>query len=113
MWIFRELARLLSRIFVAVLIAVVFAEIRALIGGGDTMHTFRWVVLGLGGVFLLLGGTGTGSTASRVVNWGEITPGRGGIVFRGFQPKPEDPRLTSNAVFIASGIALLVLGAVV
>jgi hypothetical protein len=113
MWIFRELARLLSRIFVAVLIAIVIAEVRALVGGGDTTHTFRWVLLALGGVFLLLGGTGTGSTASRVVNWGEVTPGKGGTIFRGFRPRPEDPTLTSNAVFIASGVVLLVLGAVV
>ena len=113
MWIFRELARLETRILIAVLIAIVIAESRALLGGGDTIHTFRWVLLALGGVYLLLGGTGTGSTASRVVNWGEITAGRGGIIFRGWQPKPEDRRLTPSAVFIASGVVLLVLGAVI
>jgi hypothetical protein len=58
MWIFRELSRLVGRITVAVLLAIVFAEARALIAGGDTMHTFRWVILGLGGIFLLLGGHG-------------------------------------------------------
>ena len=64
MWIIRELSRLIARIAVAVPIAIVIAEFRAL----------------------------------------------GGVIFRGWQPKPEDPRLTANAVFIGSGIVLLVLG---
>jgi hypothetical protein len=107
----RELVRLLSRIVVAVLIAIVLAEIKTIVSGGDTTHTFRITLLAIGAVMLLLGGTGTGSAASQVVNWGEITPGLGGVLFRGFQPKPEDPTLTAGAVFIASGVVLLALGA--
>jgi len=114
MWVVRELARLLTRIAVAVLLAIVIAEVRALIGGGDTLHTFRWVLIAFGAVFLLLGGTGTGSAASHRVNWGEITPGRGGVIFRGIAtPRPGDPRLAPGAVFIAGGLILLVLGFVV
>jgi hypothetical protein len=111
-WVFRQLFRLIGRIAVAVLIAIAIAEVRAVLTGGDTMHTFRIVLLLLGGLMLLLGGTGTGSAASRRVNWGQITPGRGNIFFRGFRPKPEDPTLTPGAVFIGSGVVLLVLGAV-
>ena len=113
MWVVRQALRLVGRITVAVLIAVVIAEFRAAVSGGDTTQTFRMVVLLLGGLFLLMGGTGTGSVASRVVNWGEITPGRGSVIFRGFRPRPEDPQLTAGAVFIGSGVALLALGAVV
>jgi hypothetical protein len=109
-WVLRELSRLVGRIAVAVLIAIVIAEFRALVTGGDTFWTFRIVCMLLGAFFLLLGGSGTGSAASRRVNWGTITPGAGGVIFRGWQPKPEDPRLTANAVFIGSGIVLLVLG---
>ena len=112
MWIARETFRLLSRILIAVTIAVVIAEVRAIVSGGDTFWTFRMILLLLGGLMLLLAGTGTGSTASRVVNWGEITPARGGTVFRGFRPRPEDPTLTPSAVFIGSGVVLLALGAV-
>jgi hypothetical protein len=112
MWIARELLRLLGRITVAVAIAVVIAEVRAIIsGGGDTFWTFRVVLMLLGGLMLLLAGTGTGSAASRRVNWGVITPGAGKIIFRGFQPRPEDPTLTPAAVFVGSGAALLALGA--
>ena len=110
MWVVRELARLVGRIAVAVLIAIVIAEVKALAVGGDAMHTFRLTLLVLGALLLLLGGTGTGSVASRRVNWGSITPGAGGVIFRGFQPRPEDPRLTAGAVFIGSGIAVLALG---
>ena len=101
------------RVGFAVLVAIVIAEIRAIVSGGDTLHTFRIVLLLLGGLFLLLGGTGTGSTASHVVNWGEVSPGLGGRIFRGFRPKPEDPRLTATAVFIGTAVVLLVLGAVI
>src|SRR5436305_5380795 len=111
MWVVRELARLVLRIGLAVLIAVVIAEIRAALSGGDTLGTFRIVCLLLGGLYLLLAGSGTGSAASRRVNWGEITPGLGGVIFRGFRPRPEDPTLTPSAVFVGSGLVLLALGA--
>lgn len=110
MWIVRELARLLIRIAVAVLIAIVIAELRAIRTGGDTAHTFQVIMLLLGGLYLLLAGTGTGSAASQRVNWGSITPGSGGVLFRGFRPRPEDPTLTPPAVFIGSGIACLAIG---
>jgi hypothetical protein len=113
MWVFRELARFSLRVGAAVLIAIVIAEVKALASGGDTLHTFRIVLFLVGGFFLLLGGTGTGSAASRRVNWGTITPGLGGAIFRGFQPKPEDPALTATAVFISTAVVLLALGAVV
>jgi len=112
MWPVREVLRLLARIALAALIAIVIAEIHALVSGGDTFHSFRIVCMLLGGLYLLLGGSGTGSAASRRVNWGEVTPGLGGVIFRGFQPKPGDPTLTPTAVFIGSGLVLLALGAV-
>ena len=111
MWIVRELARLLMRIAVAALIAILIAEVRALLAGGETMHTFQVMLLLFGGLFLLLGAAGRGSAASRRVNWGSITPGAGGVIFRGFLPRPGDPTLTPGAVFIGAGLVLLVLGA--
>lgn len=110
MWIARELSRLLFRIGIAVLIASLLAEIRALISGGDMFHTWKILLLVLGGLMLLLGGAGTGSAASRRVNWLPITPGRGNLIARWSTPRPEDPTLTANAVFIGTGIALLAMG---
>lgn len=110
MWVPRELSRLVVRIGVAVLIASFVAEIRALATGGDMFHTWKIIMLVLGGLMLLLGGTGTGSAASHRVNWLPITPGRGNVFARWSHPRPEDPTLTPNAVFIGTGLALLALG---
>jgi hypothetical protein len=110
MWVVRQSLRLIGRIAVALLIAILIAEVRAIISGGDMFWTFRVVLMLLGVLFLLLAGSGTGSAASRRVNWGVITPGRGRIIFRGFRPRPEDPTLTPSAVFVGSGLALLALG---
>lgn len=113
MWVLRELARLIWRIAIVLLIAIVIAGIRALVTGGDTFHTFRVILMALGGVLLLLGGTGTGSVASRRVNWMPITP-NGNIIARfayRTRHRPGDPRLSAGAVFIASGIVALGLGA--
>jgi len=110
MWVAREVSRLLVRIGAAVLIASFFAEIRALATGGDMFHTWRIILLVFGGLMLLLGGTGTGSAASRRVNWLPITAARGNVFARWSLPRPEDPTLTPSAVFIGSGIALLALG---
>jgi hypothetical protein len=112
MWVARALFQLVSRIAVAVLIAIVISEVRALLDGGDTMHTFRVVLMLLGGLFLLLGASGTGSAAAERVGWGEITAGRGGVIFDGWKPRPDEPQLSAGAVFIGSGIVLLVLGAI-
>jgi hypothetical protein len=112
MWVLRELVRLLSRILVGVAIAVVIAGIKALVSGGDTFWTFRIICMLLGGFYLLLGAAGTGSAASQRVNWMSITPFRGNPIARfSTRRRPEDPTLTPTAVFIASGLVLLALGA--
>jgi hypothetical protein len=110
-WVVRELSRLLFRIGVAVLIASLLAEVRALVTGGDFAHTWRIMMLLLGCLMLLLAGAGSHSTASaRRVNWGIITPGRGGILSRPVFADVEGPQLTASAVFFGSALALLALG---
>ena len=108
MWIARELMRFLGRIAVALLIAIVIAEVRALISGGDTLWTFRIVLMLLGCLYLLLaagpgaslGGQRMNDTSwwlTQSLGWGKLqhVPG---------------PKMTATAVFIGSGIVLLVLG---
>lgn len=108
MWVAKSLVRLLSRIAVAVLIAIVIAEIRALVSGGDTFWTFR-IVLMLGGVFfLLLATAGQGGAASERVNWVDIFSVEG--YFPALRPASGERQLTPTAVFIGSGLVLLVLG---
>lgn len=110
MWAVRELSRLLVRIGVAVLSASLIAEARALVTGGDFAHTWKIMMLLLGCLMLLLAGAGSRSTASaRRVNWGIITPGRGGILSRPVFAHAEGPQLTASAVFVGSALGLFAL----
>ena len=64
MWIARELLRFVSRIAIALLIAIVIAEARALVSGGDTFRTFRIVCILLGCLYLLLAAGPSASSAA-------------------------------------------------
>jgi hypothetical protein len=108
MWVARELMRFVGRIAVALLIAIVIAEARALISGGDTIWTFRIVLMLLGCLYLLLaagpgvslGGQRMNDTSwwlTQSLGWGKLQHVAG-------------PKMTATAVFIGSGIVLLVLG---
>ncbi len=108
----RESLRLLTRIALAVLIAIVIAELRALTGGGDTLRTFRIVLLALGALLLLLAAAGNSSTGStRRLNhtgwWLSESLG-----FRGLQ-EAEGPTLAPTAVFVGAGAVVIALGLVV
>ena len=108
MWVVRELLRFASRIAVAVVAAAAIAEVRALASGGDTLRTFRIILMILGVLYLLLAAGPGASLDGRRLNglgWWS-TESRG---FAALQAAP-GPRLTATAVFIASGLVLLAAG---
>src|SRR4051812_13684565 len=111
MWIVRELLRFIGRIAIALLIAIVIAEVRALVSGGDTLWTFRIVLMLLGCLYLLLAAGPGASHGGRRMNdtswWLTQSLGYGSI-----QSAP-GPRMTATAVFVGSGLLLLALGAVI
>ena len=108
MWIARELMRFIGRIMVALLIAIVIAEVRALIRGSNTLHTFQIVCILLGCLYLLLAAGPAQSLGGRRMNdtswW--ITQSLGYGKFE----MAQGPKMTATAVFIGSGIVLIVLG---
>ena len=108
MWMVRELLRLVTRIAIAVLIAIVIAEARALISGGDTLHTFRIVCILFGCLYLLLAAGPGQSLGGRRMNdtswWITQSMGYGKVAMA------PGPKMTATAVFAGSGIVLLVLG---
>ena len=108
MWIVRELLRFISRIAIALLVAIVIAEARALVSGGDTLWTFRIVLMLLGCLYLLLAAGPGASLQGRRMNdtswW--ITSSMG---WASLQHAP-GPKMTATAVFVGSGLILLVLG---
>jgi hypothetical protein len=105
MWVVRELLRLVGRIAIAVLVAIVIAEVRAVITGGDTFHTFRIVLMLLGALYLLLAAGPGASLDGRVgrtpgwLGWNDLVPAG-----------DQDPHLTATATFVGSGLAVLALG---
>jgi len=114
MWIVRETFRLLRMVVAATAVAAAVAGLWALLSTGDLVHDLRISFFLIGAITLLLAGAGNQSTAAaRRVNWGLITPGRGGILFRGVRPRPGEPTLTASAVFVGSAAVLFVLGAIV
>jgi hypothetical protein len=104
MWVARELLRLCSRSGFAVLIAVVIAETRAVVSGGDMFWTFRVVLMLLGALYLLLAAGPGASLDGRKVTHMSAFLGVGR-----FDHIP-GPKLTATATFIASGVLLLALG---
>ena len=111
MWIFRELLRLLERVAIAVLIAIVLAELRTLASGRELMHTFRISLIVIGAFLVAMGAMGPGSTYDRHLSTvGHYWAQRTGVDDRG---SPPGPVLTAGAVFVLSGAAVVALGLVV
>jgi uncharacterized membrane protein YhaH (DUF805 family) len=109
-WVVRELLRFVTRVAIAVVLAIVIAEARALISGGDTFRTFRIVCILLGCLYLLLAagpGASLGGRRMSDTSWW-VTQSLG----YGKLQMAAGPKMTATAVFIGSGLVLLVLGAV-
>jgi hypothetical protein len=108
MWLLRELLRLLEKIFIAVLIAVVLAEVRTLISGGDRLHTFQITLVIMGAFLLMLGAVGTDSAYDKHLSAvGHYWAQRSGVDDSEAQVGPV---LTAGAVFVISGIVVIAAG---
>jgi len=110
-WVIRELLRLLARVAIGFVIALVIAVLWATVSEHSFLANLRVTTLSLGVLLLLMAGIGRGSNFERAMDhgvahqyWGRI-PGMSTT-----QRKPEDPTLTPGAVFALTGLALLALG---
>lgn len=123
MWFVREIFRLVWMIAVALAVAAAVAGVWALLGpSGATgrspahagfVHNFPITCFMFGALLLLLAGAGNRSTASaRRTEWGTTAGGRTvfGVLSPPVTPRPGDPTLTASAVFVCSGLVLIVLG---
>lgn len=115
MWVVRELVRLVFHIAVAIAIAIVIAGLWALVSSGSFAHSLRIAFFLTGGLLILLAGTGNRATMAnqRVMRWRVFAGFYGNSAFPMAASRPPEPTLTANAVFVGSGVTLLVLGAVV
>jgi hypothetical protein len=111
MWFLRELLRLIERIVIAFLAALVIAEVRALALGGDTWHGFKVSCLILGAILFLMASIGRNNNFERRLDYG-ITEAAWGHIpgVSAMKRNPEDPSLTPGAVLGGAGLALLAVG---
>jgi hypothetical protein len=110
-WIVRETLRLGEKVAIAVVVAVIFAELRTLISGGERLHTLQVSLIIMGALLLMLGAVGPGSTYDRRLSavgqyWSQRAGVRDGDA-------PTGPVLTAGAVFVISGLIVLALGFVI
>lgn len=111
MWVFRELARLVFQVAFAAAMAMLIAGAWALVSG-DFFDNLRIMFLLFGGLLILLAGAGNrASMTNQTLSSGVLSGIRGyGLLAPAFTPRPGQPTLTASAVFVGSGIVLLVLG---
>ena len=108
MWIVRELIRLVEKIAIGFVVALVIAVLWAVVSKHSFRSDFRNTCLLVGALTVLMGAIGRNTPFERRMDygiteqaWGRI-PGVSTLKFN-----PEDPTLTAGAVFIGTGAALL------
>jgi hypothetical protein len=108
MWVVRELIRLVEKIVLGFIVALVLAVLWAAVSEHSFSHDLYVTTLTLGCALLVMGAIGRGSNFDRGMDasvtqaaWGRI-PGVSTLNRRG-----EDPTLNPGIVFVLSGLALL------
>jgi hypothetical protein len=109
-WLVHELVRLVARVAIGFVIALVLAAIWALVSDHSFTHDLRITTLTIGLLLMLMAAIGRGSNFERAMDFGVTqelgrVPGMSSIHRTG-----EDRTLTPGAVFFFSGAALLALG---
>ncbi len=108
MWVLRESLRLIQRVFVAVVIAVVVAEILTVLSSRDWAHELQICLMVVGGLVIALGAMGGGSMYQRDAEYWDRRALR---YFGGMRPATAaGPRLAPGAVLFLSGAATIALG---
>ena len=112
MWIVRELLRLIERIALGVLVALVLALIQTPFRAhGDFWHGFQISCLIVGALFLMMAGVGNDTNFARRMDYGVTMQALGRIPgVPTMERTGDDPTLTPGAVFVGTGIAVLVIG---
>lgn len=108
MWIVRELIRLVEKIAIGFVIALLIALAWAAVSKHSFTTDFRNTCLLVGVLTVLMGAIGRNTPFERRMDygiteqaWGRI-PGVSTLKFN-----PEDPTLTAGAVFVGTGAALV------
>jgi hypothetical protein len=112
-WILRALAQLVLTAALLFAAAAVIAGLLALVRGGDFVGSLRITALCVGTLLLLMAGAGGTFSRAADAEARQSALGRLPGVPSWTESRPEEPALSSSAVFAISGVALIVLGLVV
>jgi len=112
MWLVRELLRLIEKIALGVGVALVLALIQTPFRAhGHFWHGFQISCLIVGALFLMMAGVGNDSTFARRMDSGVTMQALGRIPgVSTLERTGDDPTLTPGAVFVGTGVAVLVIG---
>jgi hypothetical protein len=112
MWVLREFVRLLEKIALAVVIALVLALIQVPFrDNGGFVAGFQLSCIIVGAFLLLMAGVGSDSNFARRMDYGITESALGRVPgVSTLQRTGEEPHLSAGAVFVGSGIVLLVIG---
>ena len=113
MWIARALAQLVLTAAILFVVAAVAAGLLALVRGGEFLSSLRITALSIGALLLLMAGTGGAFSRAADAEARQSALGRLPGLPSWTESRPEEPTLSSSAVFALSGLALLGLGLLV
>jgi hypothetical protein len=107
-WVVRELIRLVEKVVVGFVIALVLAVLWAAVSQHSFSHSLYLTTLFIGCALLLMGAVGSGSNLDRAMDAGVTQAAWGRIPGMSLRERhPEDPTLNPGVVFVLCGLALL------
>jgi hypothetical protein len=109
-WFARALAQLVLTAAILFAVAAVAAGLLALVRGGEFPGSLRITALSIGALLLLMGGTGGAFSRAADAEAQQGALGRLPGMPSWTESRPEEPTISTNAVFAISGLALVVLG---
>jgi hypothetical protein len=112
-WIARALAQLVLTAAIVLVVAAVAAGLLAVVRGGDFLDSLRITALCVGVLLLLMAGTGGAFSRAADAEARQAALGRLPGMPSWTESRPEEPTISSAAVFAISGLALIGLGLVV
>lgn len=113
MWFARALAQLVLTAAIAFVAALAVAALLALVRGGEFLESLRITALSIGALLLLMAAGGGALLRAADAEVQQSTLGRLPGVPSWTESRPDEPTISSAAVYGLSGLALIGLGLVV
>jgi hypothetical protein len=108
MWLVRELLRLIARVVLGFVVALVLAALWATVSEHSFTHDLYITTLTLGCILLVMGAVGRDSNFDRAMDAGITQAALGRIPgVSTIERRGEDPTLRLGIVFVLAGLSLL------